>query len=322
MLTDAYTEKMVCADDVCVCCVCASLFEAYDRVDAFTKQYSSEDTRVGYRNKLRMLLKMFHESGLSVEPDKIGTDEVNKILDMDVLQSTKLIYYTILKRFCIDMSEAKSNHILGKLKLKFDIVRMNVKTIEYEDYLRLLKSLKRPAERIAIMIGGEFGLRRKEICNLKVEDINGKWLNVVRGKNGKTSRLPISDLMSIELMIYLDERKKLVEKYGYSGNELIIYRHRGVRPLTHSTLYVWIRTFTQRLGFDTSPHALRSMYITNKFDSGVPPQIVQKLARHNDINDTFKYYRSRDDLLFLAQNVAVDRANPIDNAVNMYRRFI
>ena len=310
-------------NDVCVS-VCAQnkeLTRAFNIIEDFVKLYNSNDTVTAYRNKLRLFMRMFSEEGLSTDPCSIGMDNVNYLLSLPISESSKMIYVSILKKFCETMSEPE-NTALSKMRIKFDIEATNKKTIEYEDYWEIIdRVVQKPAERIALMIGGEFGLRRREICNLKVDSIDGRWLIVRRGKGRKTARLPISDLMMCELSKYLIERGRLVETYGYTGDELIIYYYRKVRPLTYGNLYTWVRKFSIEIGVKTSPHALRSMYITNKFDSGIPPQIVQKLARHKNINDTFKYYRQRDEHLIMAQNVPINRDDPMKNMVEIHTQF-
>jgi len=286
------------------------LTEAFKIVDIFAERYRrrSEGTRRTYQIHMRHMLRCFHKEGLSIDPNTIGEREANTVLDMNVSDSTKKNYITTLKRFCITMSKDRKNDAIYKMDISFDIVVKNRKTLEYDDYNRILDAVKDPALRIAFVIGGELGLRKSEICNLNTKDIDGDWLTVVRGKGRKTSKLPISDTLMRELDQYFIYREDLVKEYNTDfGGKLIIRAQSRMKTLRPQTLYNHFRRISKEIGAETSPHALRSMYITNKLDSGVPLHITKQLARHEDINMTMKYYRPRDDILMAAQNVEVRR---------------
>ncbi|MCL2607521.1 MAG: site-specific integrase [Methanomassiliicoccaceae archaeon] len=294
-------------------------------VDEFAEKYRrrSEATVDNYRRKLRYLLRIFRDKGLSADPQTIGEREVNVILDMDLSDNTKMTYTAILKSFCQAMSDKNNrNTNFQSMDLKFDVVIKNRKTLEHEDYLKMLELADDPSIRIALVLGAELGLRRREICNLNVRDIDGQWITIVRGKGGKTARLPISDELMRELKEYLDIRKDLVEKYKDDAGGRLVIRDLGkLRKLSPGAFYSHVRKLSKEVGAETSPHSLRSMYITNKLDSGVPIQMAMKLARHNDANMTHRYYRPRDDLMMKAQNVKVNRSDPMENARIMHGGF-
>jgi len=295
-----------------------ALEKALMLADEFADKYErgSERTAQAYRNTMKNLLKRLYEAGLCVDPNHIGEREANFILDFSIADTTKQNYIIILKRFCHVMSDKENrNTNLEEMFLKFDLSIKNKKTLEYEDYQKALSMIKEPCMRIAFVLGSELGLRRSEICKLKVEDIQGDWIMIVRGKGKKTSRLPIGDTLMSELQIYLKKRKHIVNKYfDDAGGALIVKEWGGVRPLTASQFYQYFVRTMKKIGLDTSPHSLRSMYITNKLDSGVPIHMVKKLARHENINMTERYYRPDDNLMRMAQNVKVDRSDPIGNA--------
>jgi len=292
------------------------LTEVFKIVDKFVERYQrrSENTTNKYRFTMRRLLSQFCDNGLETDPDKIGEKEVNYILDMRISDNTKLNYVTILKRFCYYMSKDRSNVKIYKMDITYDIVIKNKKTIEYEDYLKLLGMVDDPNLRMAIILGGELGLRRSEICNLNIEDVNGQWITIVRGKGKKTSRLPMNKILCEELSAYMDYRNTLVGKYNCTSGKLILYEWGGIKELTVAVFYERFKKLCKEIDVEASPHALRSMYITNKLDSGVPLPLMKELARHTNVNMTMKYYRPRDDILMKMQNVSIDRTNPIENA--------
>ena len=331
--TEVYTcAKMVRQNGVCAAISCQDdkLKDAFNMVEMFVHKYEcmnkSEETVKKYRGVMKRLLRHFYLNDMSVDPNNIGEKEVHAIINMDVSDNTKVNYLIILKKFTTMMSDKnKKNTSISDMDIKFNVVIKNKKTIEYEDYLYLINKTKNPALKIAFMLGGELGLRRSEIVNLKIQDIQGKWLTVVRGKGNKTSRLPINDVLADGINEYLKDRNRLIKKYGSEGitDSLIVYESDSrLISLGYTMFYKWMNKETNKMGIKTSPHALRSMYITNKLDSGVPPHITQLLARHKNVETTVRYYRPRDDLLIMAQNVTVDRCDPVQNAKRMYNRFV
>ena len=316
-ISDGTTGNLMCAPArTCV------IEEAYDMVDKFINHYRHRSIRTQgtYFRVLRRLFKLFIANGLSCDPNIIGEDEVNYVLAMNLTDGTKRHYVATLKQYSEIMSDKYNPNItIKRMKIRYDINNENRKTIEYEDYLRIIKSAEEPWIRITLMLGGELGLRRRELVNLNVQDVNDGWLTVVKGKGNKTSKVPLSKAMMHELDEWMQYRERIIHSYSKNeaGDALIAIpfkRLNKVIRLPYDSVYRWMKRLTDEAGCTTSPHALRSMYITNRLDSGVPLHITKELARHVDVKLTASYYRPRDNILAMMQEVPVNRADPLKNA--------
>ena len=149
---------------------------------------------------------------------------------------------------------------------------------------RMLAACKNIREKAMIGILVYCGLRNKEVCNLKVKDINldDGFISVIGGKFKKDRIVPLSrDLFQI-LTNYLQEYPRkgwlfttLVRDNQYSGWDL---RKR-------------VKVIAKRAGLKKRvyPHLLRHSLITHLLEKGANVIAVQQLAGHANIKTTMIY---------------------------------
>lgn len=119
------------------------------------------------------------------------------------------------------------------------------------------------------------GIRRSELLNLKVKDIDSENMivHIRMGKGFKDNRLPLSEsLLSLLRQYYIEYNPKLFLFEGTSGKY-------SPTSLTN----------TVRKYLNTNPHNIRHSRATNLIDNGADISHVQDWLNHKDIRTTKIY---------------------------------
>ncbi|HEV8420233.1 MAG TPA: tyrosine-type recombinase/integrase [Actinomycetota bacterium] len=132
-----------------------------------------------------------------------------------------------------------------------------------------------PRRRWILQLAYGVGGRRSEIARLGPDDIQGTEV-VLFGKGRKERRVPLSDAA-----------REAIERLRPWSNGTII----GVSA---ATITEWAHQAAADAGLlpkvrQRSAHILRASFITHLLNAGVPPQVVQELAGHENMATTNEY---------------------------------
>ena len=144
------------------------------------------------------------------------------------------------------------------------------------------------------------GLRKAEICTLKVKDLktyrNQAVIDVI-GKGRKFRRIPLKGETLIAVQDYLRTRKNgtdpshsLFSTLGKHGP----YDQAGLTPKAVDYL---VRAAARKAFIQKRihPHVMRHTFATTLLDKGVDLKTVQDLMGHSHIRTTERYLHSTDD---------------------------
>jgi len=144
------------------------------------------------------------------------------------------------------------------------------------------------------------GLRKAEICNLKMRDLkpyrNQAVIDVI-GKGNKFRRLPLKGETLLAIQDYLKAAKNGTDP------EHSIFRtlgkHGGYEPsnLTPKAVDCLVKAAARRalIRKRVHPHVMRHSFATTLLDKGVDLKTVQDLMGHSHIRTTERYLHSTDD---------------------------
>jgi len=149
---------------------------------------------------------------------------------------------------------------------------------------KMLISIPNFKHKTALTLVYACGLRRSEILNLKLKDLDSKrkTLTVINGKGQKDRVLPLSDkLMDMIIRyykmykpkVYLIEGQFAGEQYSETSIENIFHKYLGKIYKNHS--------FTL--------HCLRHSYATHLLEAGVSLRYIQELLGHKSSKTTEIY---------------------------------
>lgn len=156
------------------------------------------------------------------------------------------------------------------------------------------------------------GLRRMEVCNLKIEDLNKENSTIkVFGKGKKIVEQPIPSHLMIELIEYINtEREDIINKYlklGGKDKGYIFLSGIGDKVnaekkdlsngnrVNDNVFYQQIKRYAKLAKLSNpdkvTPHAVRRTFVTNVYEkSGGDLLVAQNAARHSNSSTTEQCY--------------------------------
>jgi site-specific recombinase XerD len=159
-------------------------------------------------------------------------------------------------------------------------------------------SLKGKRDRAIVATLLYHGLRREELCRLKVKDFKHERRGVrhlkVLGKGGKTRYLPLHPAASG----LIDDYLQIAGHGDDDGGALFRSLHRNrpaasAKSMTADAVYKIVRAYSAALGFEIGVHALRATAATNALDHEADIAKVQEWLGHANIATTKIYDRRR-----------------------------
>lgn len=157
-----------------------------------------------------------------------------------------------------------------------------------EEVERLIASAKNLMHRTMLMTLYATGLRRSELCQLKVTDIDSQRM-VIRVRQGKGAR-DRDVLLSPKLLETLREywRWMKPKTYLFPG---LINEWRADVPITPKVVWNAVIEARERAGIEkhVTPHTLRHSFATNMLEAGADLRTIQILLGHQDLADTAIY---------------------------------
>lgn len=141
------------------------------------------------------------------------------------------------------------------------------------------------------------GMRNNELCNLKISDIRGSYINIF-GKGKKVRHVPITAVINKQMIRYLRIRENYVKDKINFDNDYLLLSRNGKR-LTVEAIERIVRlcgdACNVRKEIRISPHTCRHYYAQAQLRNGCDLFTVSKLLGHSNINITKRYLQSMGD---------------------------
>jgi integrase/recombinase XerD len=170
---------------------------------------------------------------------------------------------------------------------------------------RLLQSASNRFHYVILMTLYSAGLRRAELCQLKVSDIDsGRMvIHVRQGKGSRDRDVKLSPRLLETLRQYWHWMKP--RTYLFPG---MIHQRRQDKPLTTKSVWSAVQGAAKRAGIrkKISPHTLRHSWATHLFEGGEDLRTIQIQLGHTDLETTSIY-------LHLSQRHLQSVQNPLDS---------
>ena len=133
------------------------------------------------------------------------------------------------------------------------------------------------------------GIRVSELINLKLSNIFFKE-NIIKviGKGNKERLVPLGEIASNEMKIYINNRNRL--KIDSKSSDILFLNRYG-RGLTRSMIFKIISDASKKIGLDKkiSPHTLRHSFATHLIKNGADLRTIQLILGHESITTTEIY---------------------------------
>jgi integrase/recombinase XerD len=236
-----------------------------------------------------------------LSPDTIRRYHASLLLEGRVAVDTVVTHVCALRFFC--------RHVLRRKDVYEDLPypkrrdRLPV-VLSPEEVQRLIAGAKNLYHRTMLLTLYGAGLRRAELCDLKVRNIDSQrmMLRVERGKGGRDREIPLSPTLLAALREYY--RWMRPQTYLFPGTK---DGWRTDKPITSKVVWEAVRFAARAAGIDrrVSPHTLRHSYATQLLEAGADLRTIQVLLGHADLSHTTVY-------LHLARRHLQAAPNPLE----------
>ena len=222
--------------------------------------------------------------------------------------STLKSFYNFLLR----ISEIKTSPLEGISMLKFYAEKQIPFSEEEMKHLLLIleEAQVELLDKLIIEVLYQTGMRRAELCNLPLENVNfSRNEIVVIGKGNKERIVPISpDLSKVLKIYYLEHRKPTAEAEKY-----FFVSSKG-KKITEKFVYFMVTSYLSQVSLKEkkSPHILRHSFATHVLNGGAEISKVKKIMGHASLASTQVYTNANIEQLKKVFQAAHPRGNKKD----------
>jgi len=198
-----------------------------------------------------------------------------------------------------DRSKSYINQMINSIKFYYEIVegmpnrfyeierpikdKKLPKVISKEEVLLIIKNTNNIKHKCIVSLLYSAGLRRSELLNLKIEDIDSKrMVLIIKNTKGNKERLSIlSEILLKDLRIYFKKYKP--KTYLFEGKNNIQYSASSVLKIVKSS------AIKSKIRIPVTPHMLRHSFATHLLENGTDLRYIQVLLGHESTKTTEIY---------------------------------
>lgn len=159
-----------------------------------------------------------------------------------------------------------------------------------EEVQRLIECADSPLHRVWLVMLYATGLRREELVQLKVTDIDSArmLIHVHQGKGNEDRDIMLSPRLLEELRQYWRSTNFKPKTYLFPGGGRA---HASDVPMSAKSVFHAVKHAAQRAGLKkhVHPHTLRHCFATHLLESGADLRTIQLLLGHADLKTTSRY---------------------------------
>jgi site-specific recombinase XerD len=255
-------------------------------------------------------------------PDRLNQDDIRKY-QVHLLQERKLTVKTVrLHTAALRFFYVKT---LRRRYLHEDVPypkspKRLPSVLSQDEVARLIDSAANLLDCTMLMTLYATGMRRAELCRLKVEDIDSHRMlvHIRQGKGNRDRNVPLTPKLLETLREYWRWMKP--KTYLFPG---MVNNWRADKPLTPKCVWLAIQNAAKRAGIKkrVSPHTLRHSFATHLLENGTDLRTIQMLLGHSDLRATSVYlHLSRFHLQAVANPVEAMSVSSIAAAKRSRRR--
>ena len=160
-----------------------------------------------------------------------------------------------------------------------------------EDINRIIDAAESLRDRVILKILARTGIRRFELCNLLVKDVDfdNTSLFIAHGKGDKQRSVPVDEDTLQDIKFYLNGRRydKLIQSNNKSNDGIDESRINIIVSKTAEKAGVKNPDPTKK---HLNPHIFRHSFIRNMIKLGLPQSYAQEIAGHSNIGTTIGMY--------------------------------
>ena len=160
--------------------------------------------------------------------------------------------------------------------------------LSQDEVARLIDSAKNLLDYAIVMTLYATGMRRAELCRLKVEDVDSERMiiHIRQGKGNRDRDVPLTPKLLKTLREYWRWMKP--KTYLFPGT---VHNWRADKPITPKCVWSAVQDAAKRAGIKkrVSPHTMRHSWATHLLENGADLRAIQMLLGHVDLETTAIY---------------------------------
>jgi integrase/recombinase XerD len=246
----------------------------------------SQSTTCTYLRTIEDLARYFKRPPDQLEPEHIRQYQAYLFRDCKLSPNTvnqrtgalRFFFITVLRK---PWSAAETPYPRRNFRLP--------KILSQEQVAKLIDSATTPFYRTILMTLYATGLRRAELAQLKITDIDSERMviHVHGGKGRKDRDVMLSPKLLDTLRQYWRGLRRRPKTWLFPGNRW----HTGENPISCKVIWQACREAATRagLGDDIHPHTLRHCFATHLLEGGADLRTIQILLGHRDLEETTIY---------------------------------
>jgi site-specific recombinase XerD len=245
----------------------------------------SKNTARSYLSVVRDFAKHFNKP-----PDQLGLDEIRQyqahLIEERKLEARTVCYQTSALRFFF-VKTLQRPYQLDEFPYPKRPRRLPI-ILSQDEAVTLINSASNLFHRAMLRTLYSTGVRRTEMCNLKVEDIDSQrmQIHIRQGKGGKERDVPLSPNLLGTLREYYRWMRPQTDLFPGTVNG-----SRADKPITSKVPWEACQEAAKRAGITkrVSPPLIRHSFATHLRETGADLPTVQALLGHTDLKPTSIY---------------------------------
>ncbi len=255
---------------------------------SFEMKYSV-NTLESYKNDVQGFLTFLKKNGTPINNDlnysfirqwivELSENKISPITINRKTSSLKSYFNFLIRTGCINKSPLKGHR---NLKTKSKIVEpFTDKEIE-KIFQNFTNDGINDRDQLVIEVLYSTGIRREELINIKVSDINFEnQLIKVKGKRNKERLVPILPTLENSIKKYLSKNSSKYLFFSKDGSKI-----------SKSTVYRIINRYFRKVSTKAklSPHVLRHTFATHLLNNGADINSIKEILGHSSLSSTQIY---------------------------------
>jgi len=254
-------------------------------LDELQRRNYAQNTIRAYIHAVEDFAKYFHRS-----PDRLGLQHIREY-QVHLFRDRKLSPGTIEGRAAalrfLFVKTLRRRYLPDHIPFPKRQRRLPT-VLSQEEVARLIASAQNLMHRTMLMTLYATGVRRAELCHLKVSDIDSQRMviHVRQGKGGRDRDVLLTPKLLQTLREYWRWMKP--RTYLFPGT---INNWRADVPITEKIVWTAVAEAAKHAGITkrVSPHTLRHSFATHMLEAGADLRTIQVLLGHAKIGDTALY---------------------------------
>lgn len=252
-------------------------------IEELVRRNYSDSTRECYIRTINEFALFFH-----CPPDRLGLEHI-RIYQAHLFSDRKLSPNTVNQRLAaLRFFFVKTLHRpWNTAETPYPKRVINLpKVMSPEEVGLLIESADLPFHRVILMTLYATGVRRAELANMRVCDIDSKRMVIrIRGKGLKDREVMLSKVLYGALREHWKRHQP--KEWLFPGG----IHHRYSSPITSKVVWQACQRAAKRCGLEKKvhPHVLRHCFATHLLDDGTDLRTIQLLLGHSSLEQTARY---------------------------------